>query len=170
MTKTPAQAKADEHKAEPKAAKPAKADERFIQASESRFSTSAEFTFPLTSYIPVAGTPLHHLLRPEYWAGVKQLKAGCRIWVVPEDEAWFAELLVRKAGQGYAKVQILRTGELDSVAVGAEPADGFEIQFRGPLIKHRIVRVLDGHVLKDKLESYEDATLWLREHRKMLAA
>jgi hypothetical protein len=149
---------------------PPLAPERYVPAAEARFSTSAEFTFPQVSYIPAAGTPLEHLMRPEYWANVKQLKAGCRIWVFAEDESYWAELLVRRVGQGYAKVQTLRSGRLDEGGEAPQLADGYDIQFRGPVVKHRIVRMKDGHVLKSGLDSYEDAAAWLRDHKRMLAA
>lgn len=143
---------------------------RFIPAKESLFATSVDFTFPMCSYIPEAGTPLEHLMRPEYWANIKQLKAGVRIWVFAEDESYWAELLVRRVGQGYAKVQELRSGELDARGEDPKLTDGYEIQFRGAVTKHRIVRNKDGQVLKQGLDSHEDAVAWLRDHKRMLAA
>lgn len=163
--KTEARAK-PELKAAPAPAKP----ERFIAASESRFATSVEFTFPMVSYIPEAGTPLEHVLRPEYWASIRQLKAGCRVWVFAEDEAYYAELLVRKVGQGFAKMQLLRSGELDAASADPALTDGYDIQYRGPVVKHRVVRLKDGHVLKQGLDTFEDASAWLRDHKRMLAA
>lgn len=155
--------------AKPDAAVPAK-PERFIAASESRFASSAEFTFPQVSYIPEAGTPLEHLLRPEYWANIKKLHAGCRIWVFAEDESFWAELLVRKVGQGYAKVQVLRDGKLEQPSADPKLTDGYDIEYRGPIVKHRVVRKKDGAVLKQGLDTFEDAVAWLRDHKRMLAA
>lgn len=151
-------------------APPAKLQMTFVPASESRFSTSAEFVSPLTSYIPATGTPLEDLLRPEYWASIKQLKAGCRIWVIAEDESYWAELLVRKVGQGYAKVQTLRSGSLQEPVVDLPQGEGYDIEFRGAIVKHRVVRKSDGHVLKQGLDTYEDAAAWLRDHKRMMAA
>ena len=161
--------------AQPEAAAPALAEkkERFVAASESRFATSVEFSFPLTSYIPESGTPLAHVLRPAYWASIPhtKLKAGCRIWVYPEDETWWAELLVRKVGQGYAKVQLLRQGELEALSpADPELAKDYDIEFRGAVIKHRVVRKKDGVVVKQGLDSEAEAQAWLRDHRRMLAA
>lgn len=142
----------------------------FVAASESRFQNSVDFTFPTVSYIPVAGTPLEHLLQPEYWANIRALKAGCRVWVVAEDEAYYAELMVRRVGQGYAKMQLLRGGELDKPAADLPENAGYEIQFRGQIVKHRVVRLKDGHVLKQGLDTNEEALAWLRDHKRMLAA
>lgn len=155
------------------ASMPAKAfdkPKRFTPASESRFDTSADFKFPLTSYIVEAGTPLAEVMKPEYWANITLLRAGCRIWVYAEDESFWAELFVRRVGQGYALVHELRSGQLGARADAPTPTEGYEIQFRGPVVKHRVVRKSDGHVLKQGLDSEEDARLWLREHKRVMAA
>lgn len=145
--------------------------ERFIPASESRFQTSSDFGSPVTSYVPEAGTPFEHLLRPEYWANIKALKARCRIWVEAEDGTYVAELYVLKVGQGYAKVVTLPGYPFALPGVSADPSvpDGYEIQFRGHMVKHRVVRLKDGHVLKQGLDTFEDAQAWLRDHKRMLA-
>lgn len=166
--------------AKPEKPKPAAADkpapattdkpERFIPAAESRFMTSVEYKAPLVWYCPEAGTPLEHLLRPEYWASIKQLRTNAHIYVDAEDGSYWAELKVLKVGQGFAKVMVLR--HVDLADAGADPsiADGYDIQFRGPIVKHRVVRLKDNHVLKQGLDTEEDARAWLRDHKKMLAA
>lgn len=152
-------------KAEGEAAKP----ERFIAASESRFETSVEYRFPTVAYVPESGTPLEHLTRPEYWASIRALRPGVRIWVHTEDETYCAELLVRKTGQGFAKVQVLRHFELDQPTPDPKLGDDHEIEHRGPIVKHRIVRKKDGQVLKQGLDTFEEAQAWLRDHKRMLA-
>jgi hypothetical protein len=171
----PGEPKPQQPKAEPKIEtknKPAAAEskpERFVPASESRFDTSVEFRFPHASYVPEAGTPLEHVLRPEYWANIKKLHAGCRVFVYAEDEAWCAELIVRKVGQGYAKVQVLHKHVLEQPTADPKLLDGYDIQYRGPIVKHRIVRLKDGNVLKQSLDSFEEAQAWLRDYKRMLA-
>lgn len=149
---------------------PPAAAERFIPASESRFMTSAEYKAPIVWYCPEAGTPYEHLLRPEYWASIKGLRANAHIYVDAEDGTYWAELKVIKVGQGFAKVVEFRHIELAAASADPSVPDGYEIQFRGPLVKNRIVRLKDGHVLKQGLDSEEEARLWLRDHKKMLAA
>lgn len=143
--------------------------ERFVPAAESRFMTSAEYKAPIVWYCPEAGTPFEHLLRPEYWASIKQLRTNAHIYVDAEDGSYWAELKVLKIGQGYAKVMKLRHVEL--TAAGPDPTvpDGYEIQFRGPITKHRVIRLKDGHVLKQGLDTEDDARMWLRDHKKLLA-
>lgn len=160
----------------PAEAKASPLPDRFVPASEQRFATSSEFRFPLTSYVPVAGTPFEHLLRPEYWANLKRLQAGCEIKVVAEDNSYYARLYVDRVGQGYAQVLTLEyfdLTELRSKAVKPQAsAEGtvYNIEHCGPVTKWRVVRVRDGHVLKDKLETDHDAQGWLRDYKRAVAA
>jgi EAL domain-containing protein (putative c-di-GMP-specific phosphodiesterase class I) len=89
---------------------------------------------------------------------------------MPEDESWWAELLVRQVGQGFAKVALLRKGELDAIDIDPQIAKDFNIEYRGAVKKHRVVRIADGHVLKEGLPTVEDAQAWIRDHRRVLAA
>lgn len=148
---------------------PEKALERFVPASESRFMTSVEYKSPLVWYCPEIDTPLEHLLRPEYWANIKQLRTNAHIYVDAEDGSWWAELKVIKVAQGYAKVHLLRHIELAAASADPSVPDGYEIQFRGQIVKHRVVRLKDGHVLKQGLDSEDDARQWLRDYKRMLA-
>lgn len=143
---------------------------RVIPAAESRFQASADYVSPLTSYTPEAGTALEQLLAPEYWANIKQLKPGVRIWCVPDDERWYAELLVRQTGQGFAKVVLLRQGELDAIEIDPKISADFDIEWRGAKIKHRVVRKLDKQVLKEGLDTVEAAQAWIRDHARAVAA
>lgn len=147
------------------------AAERFIPASESRFMASSEYGSPQTSYVPESGTPPEHLLRPEYWASIKSLKPRVRIWVEAEDGSYVGELYVLKAGQGYAKVCWMPGFPFTLPGVSADPVapDGYEIQWRGHVVKNRIVRLKDGHVLKQGLDTEDEARAWLRDHKKLLA-
>ena len=142
----------------------------FPALAEARFMTSNEYKAPHCWACPDAGTPFTELLKPAYWANIKKLPTNAHIHVDAEDGSYYAELKVLKVGQGFAKVFVLRHVELEEA--GADPAvtDGYEIQFRGPIVKHRVVRLKDGHVLKDKLDTWDDANGWLRDHKRMLAA
>lgn len=145
--------------------------ERFTPASESRFMTSVEFKAPQVWYCPEHGTPLAHLLRPEYWASLsRKLPVNAHIHVDAEDGSYYAELKVLKVGQGYAVVMPLRHIEISADVRTPEVEDGYEIQWRGQIVKHRVVRKKDGHVLKQGLDTADDAAAWLRDHKKALAA
>lgn len=149
------------------AAKPA----NWTPSSEARFMTSVEFKAPQVWYCPEAGTPFEHLLIPDYWANLsKRLVHNAHIHVDAEDGSYYAELKVLKVGQGFAKVFVLRHVALADAGADPTVTEGYEIQFRGPIMKHRVVRLKDNVVLKSGLDSWDDAAAWLRDHKKMLAA
>lgn len=138
--------------------------------AEARFMTSNEYKAPHCWACPAAGTPYSELLKPEYWANIKKLPVNAHIHVDAEDGSYYAELKVLKVGQGYAIVMPLRHVELAQAGAGPAVPDGFEVQFLGPIKQHRVVRLKDGHVLKDGLPTEDAARDWLRDHKRMLAA
>lgn len=158
----------------PAATHPAPAPARFIAAAESRFASSAEFKEPTVWYCPEAGTPFEHLLQPEYWASIRRLHAGCHIYVHAEDGSYWAHLFVDRVGQGYADVLVFDFKDLPALRAdrpkrASSSADGYEIEFRGPITKWRVVRTKDHHELKRGLDTEDEARLWLRDHKRMLA-
>jgi hypothetical protein len=140
----------------------------FVPASEARFMTSVEYKSPLCWYCPVVGTPFEHLLRPEYWASIKKLPINAHVYIDTEDCSYWAELKVLKVGQGFAKVFVLRHIELTAAGADPQVIDGYDIQWTGPIDKHRVLRTKDGHVLKQGLDTWDDASAWLRDYKKML--
>lgn len=148
--------------------------ERFIPASETRFETSTEYREPRTSYVPEADTPVEHILRPAYWANIKALKPGADILVTREDGAWQAVLYVDRVGQGFASVLMKHFYDLNALRGEAAklPAaqDDFQVEWKGPVHKHRIVRLSDKRVLKEGISTMDEANQWLRDYRRTLAA
>lgn len=149
-----------------KPAAPAKPDTRFVPASESCFFTSTEFVYPTVAVKPPVGTPMEHLLRPDYWANVrgrfKEFSAGTIVRAMPVDNAWWAELLVEQAGQGYARVKLLRHVELDAAARAPLVPPGYDIHPVGTG-KYRAVRLDGGVVLKDTCTTVEEALKVVRD-------
>lgn len=156
----------------PKAPEAAKVPEfPFTPALESTMAPSVDFVSPTVHHTAPAGTPFSHVLKPEYWAScTKYLRTGCKIEVIPEDAGWLATLYVLRVGQGYAAVQKLTHIELDGARAQPQAPQGYEVQWRGSVIKHRVVRLKDGAVLKQGLDTLEEAHKWLSDHRRMMAA
>lgn len=121
--------------------------------------------------------PFEDLLKPECWAHVAQLlRPGYRIEVLAEDGSYFAELLVVSAGRLWAKVAVLRKIDLTE-AVGEAPAQGADtvmsIMWSGPHSKFRVIRQNASggkDVMRDGFETREEASVWMAEHIKALAA
>lgn len=115
---------------------------------------------------PEIGTPLPALLEAGYWAHVSaKMRAGDRLEVLAEDGAYFAELLVRDAGNLYAKVGVLSYTEFGKEAVESVP--GYEIKWRGPSAKFGVLRGKD--VLKDGFVDKGEARVWLDDLVKKVA-
>ncbi len=117
-------------------------------------------------------------MRPEYWASlsINRLKAGCHIEVLAEDNSYWAHLYVDKVGQGYAQVLVFMHKDLvalrnERAAAYGDPSrqpDAYLVEHCGPITKWRVVRSKDAHVLKDRLDTEEEARGWLKDHKRML--
>lgn len=152
---------------------PAAAAKRFSPLMEGDFHTSTEFVMPVVAVTPPVGTPLEHLLKPEYWSHVRgrfaQFAAGAIVRAMPKDHAWWAELLVTQAGQGFARVTLLRDVKLDPAAAAPLVPPGYDIHPL-PSGKYRAVRLQGGVVLSDKCQTFEDALKVVRDDIRVLAA
>lgn len=111
------------------------------------------------------------LLEPEFWKHVsKSLRPYSRIEVVTDDGRFFAELLVLNAGDNWASVQELRYIELgltDAIKQ-ASAMDKFEVNWKGPHRKFAVSRKSDNEVIKDRMETKEEAFRFLSEHVKVI--
>lgn len=116
-----------------------------------------------------AGTTREDLERPDFWSHVaRTLKRQDIIEVIPEDESYFAELLVLNTGVGFAKVKVIRFIELEAVE---ESEDGLVIvKWRGPARKFSAVRKSDGTVLRDEFINREDAAAFARDYERTVNA
>lgn len=119
---------------------------------------------------PEGGTSIEEVMRPEYTVNIAaQLKRWDVIEVRPDDETYYAELLVKTAERTGATFWLIQFVELASKAPAAEPNDGFVVGWGGPHQKHRVVRKADNEVLKHGFSSAEDARAWAVEHAKAMA-
>ena len=125
--------------------------------------------------LPEEGVTIKDIVKPEFWAIVStDLKRTDKIEVLPEDGSWYAELLVRDVGNGWAKVGILNHIEFHSVAVQSAMEDMFkdhEIKWKGPNVnKFCIVRKTDGEIIRRGYENQAEAIAALAEHLKTTRA
>lgn len=108
---------------------------------------------------PEVETPLSAILDPAYWAHVSaKMRPGDLLQVMPEDLSYFAELIVRDAGNLYAKVAVLHHVVFNKAEEVKTP-EGYEIRWRGPKCKFGVVRGND--VLKDGFLDKGEAKTWL---------
>lgn len=119
--------------------------------------------------VPPEGTPFEAVLDAAYLGHVAaRLRIGDRVEVMPEDGAYFGELLVTYVERQTAKVEVLRKIDLGAIDVPAEAPD-FEIRFKGPQRQHSVVRVSDKSVVKDGFATKDAAGVWLASHLAALA-
>lgn len=113
-----------------------------------------------TATIP-NGTPYAQVLEPEYWAfHGNVLRSGDHIECEEEGGAFYAHLQVRQTGINAVHVREILVKHFDQDAVD-EPQGAFEVKWAGPAAKYRVIRVSDGHVVKqgieDKAVAYQEA-------------
>ena len=134
----------------------------------SRFK-NAEQERQIWMIVPEHGTSFEDLLEPPYWAHVsKFLKPNAHIEIAPEDASYFAELIVRSVGLMSAHVAVLRHIELGQVPLPA--AQSFAVEYRGPLMKHSVIRKRDGYAIATGYDTQDAAFQWLAANSRTLAA
>lgn len=124
---------------------------------------------------PETGTPPDALLDPKFWAHYSVnsnivIRPGHLIECYAEDGAYFMELLVRDTSRGGIRVVELRRVVFDKVEEVAESFEDHEIKWQGSKIKWAVIRKSDRKKLNDGFEEKDQATQWLRDHRKAFAA
>lgn len=139
--------------------------------SEARFH-EATFNRNVWSIIPEFGTTKEDILRPEYWAHISiKLKPMDKIEVVFEDMSQYIELMVVDSGRVWTKVVVISEKMLENVEQELpKELKQFEVKWQGPHNKYVVVRLKDNEILKKEISSKEEATLWLQNYRKTLAA
>lgn len=121
-----------------------------------------------------AGVSFEEVQNPTFWAHVaSKLKQNDRIEVVAEDGAYFAELLVLDCDRLWAKTAVLRFVELSAPDVAAELlsplAAGYKVEYKGPTLKHVVIRLSDNQIVQQEIARKGDAQAWVAEHVKALA-
>lgn len=109
--------------------------------------------------------------RPDYWAHVaasRKLRVNDVFEVRNETGAWALDLVVVEAGLRFAKVKVLRTVDIDTPATATLAS--VEVQFKGPVKKHCIIRIADREIIKEGIASKADAIREAAEYEQRLAA
>jgi hypothetical protein len=115
-----------------------------------------------------AGITKDELLVPGFWAHIaKDLPPWTEITVMPEDEAFYAKLLVRDSGRLWALCAILSFVPL-AKEIEAPVNKDYEVKRLGPQRKFGVRRLDDNEVIRDGFVDTEAANAWLAEHLKAL--
>jgi hypothetical protein len=130
----------------------------------------AEACYRVHAVLVESGIARDAILVPAFWSNVAaKLRPLDRLEVMDDAGSWLAVLMVRAVSASEAIVAPLWSVELQSSAVLAPPKDiEFEARWRGHKNKWS---VLQGDVvLREGMESREEAELYIRDHAKALAA
>lgn len=121
-----------------------------------------------------AGIGIDDVLRPEFWSHVAaKMKPYDIVEVVAEDGAYYAELLVLSCDRLWAKVQVKTFMELNGPQVDplltSPLASGYKVEYKGPTLKHCVIRLSDNEIVQKEIARKADAEVWVAEHVKALA-
>lgn len=109
---------------------------------------------------------------PSFWSLVSsKMRPYDRVELRSDDGMFFAEYLVLACDRSWAKVYELSFHKLTSADISETQAaiTDYEIKYRGPQLKHSVIRKSDNTVLKEEMQTRDEAASWLKEHLKAIA-
>jgi hypothetical protein len=110
---------------------------------------------------PESGTTVEAIQEKEFWVHIAgNLHISDRLEVIPEDFAYYAELLVVAVGRTWAKVKLLQHYRLD-VDEEASLEPQHRVVWRGQKAKHSVVRISDSAVVKEGFDSKPSAVEYM---------
>jgi hypothetical protein len=125
----------------------------------------AEHDFVQHSVTVEAGHTIDDVLKPEYFAHVAaKFKPYDEISVRTDDGTWYAKLLVTEVGRSWLRTFLLEDYKLTTSDVAQSQANAVEVIWRGPHLKHSVVRKSDRGVLKDGFATKGEAAAWAAEN------
>lgn len=123
--------------------------------------------------VPV-GTRPDDLCKPEYWkhvvADMKMRPNDC-LKAISADGSWYAEYLVRSIGTMAANVKKLHAWSLVDESLSTETESHY-VKFIGPnsATRYGVFRKSDDEEIKRGFQTPEEATEWMNEHLRPVAA
>jgi len=136
---------------------------------DASFQRAGHFRASYEAIIP-AGMALKDVLSPEFWANTaRRMRQFDIIAVMPEDGAFYAELIVQTVGTGFAKVAVVLEVQLDADSEGVVTDKSVIVKWRGPSCKFGVVRTSDKMVLREGFDDKDDAERWAADHLKAMA-
>lgn len=125
---------------------------------------------------------LDDALKPEFWSHVARVfKPGDLVRIIPEKGDFYANVIVLATGRAFAKVKLVDYVPLLPGAEGYEEQDvaeaeagepdllDLEVAYKGPHLKHCVIRKSDKTILKDGISAKVDAEQWMRDHLETMA-
>jgi hypothetical protein len=99
-----------------------------------------------------------------FWSLMSQkIRAFDRFEVLADDGTWLVQGIIKACGSTWAKVHIIQTIELGQ-SIDPVTTARFRSEWRGPENLWCVIRVSDGAVIHDKLDTAATANKLLAEH------
>ena len=120
---------------------------------------------------PRVGITLEDILYPFYWGVVaSQLKTGCEIRVIPEDNSWYAKLLVLNipADKMYADVALIHFSDLGKKS--SFDAGEFEVRPTQNNTRYGAFRKIGNQIIKGGFITEKQANDFLQDYVRAAAA
>lgn len=131
----------------------------------------AEASWRTHGVLVEAGTAPAAILHPAFWGNVaSRLRPLDRIEVMDDAGAWLVVLLVRAVGPAEAIVVELWRREFEAAAALAQTPAAFEVRWVGHRNRWAVLRAVDKSIVREGLQSREEAEEYIRSHVKALAA
>jgi hypothetical protein len=116
--------------------------------------------------IPAVNATLDDLLRPDYWTHVAhKLRRGDLVEVFPEGEAYYAQLIVRSSGNGWANLEPLFLRQFETEA-STKTTLTTVVEWGGAVDKYRVIRLSDRYALSVGHNTQGAAVAWQLAHEK----
>lgn len=124
------------------------------------------------------GVPFDEVFTPSHWAHVsrgveRSIKPGDMIEIRTFDHSLYAEVYVRDAGNGFAKVVLIFKVDLEPQAVASIiiPSNvGLKERWNFGSKKWDVIRTADKRVMTSGLALKEDALKWIVDHVKAIGS
>ena len=106
------------------------------------------------------------LLDPAYWAHVAvQLQPGNILEVRTDNGSHYGRFYVTECSRNHAKLFELEWVKIEKDATEI-PDDVYVYAWKGPTLKHCIIRKSDGAIIHEQMPSKADAMQWIANERK----
>lgn len=116
-------------------------------------------------------TTVQDVMDPQYWAHMAQhFSPYDRIDVRLETGEWLLELLVISVGRNWASVHLCQKHDLQPVTEDMPTAIKHKVEWKGPQIKHAVIRIADSEILQSGFAKKNEAIEWMVNHEKVTAS
>lgn len=113
------------------------------------------------------GTTIEDIMSPGYWTHLASFfKPYDHVEVRVDTGEFLLELLVVNCDRNWAKVVCLHQHTLVKAVVDEEAPSLYEVKYKGPQLKHCVIRKSDGQVIKDSIPEKTEAFAWMRNYER----